>query len=351
MQETKTGRVLVMDFGLARSMESEGLTQTGALLGTLEYMSPEQSMGKTLDQRSDIFAVGLIFYEMLTGKTPYKADSAMASLMLRNQERAVPVAQLDSSVPEALSDIVSKCLERQLENRYQNVQEILHDLEAFQGARPTLASVSLPAVVAAPSKAAFPWKWVGIGSLALLLVGGGVAFRLKVPSALKGPHAPISVLVADFTNHTGDPVFDNTLEPMFNVALEGASFINAYNRGNARKLAQKLPNPTDKLDEQPARLVALSQGISTVISGEISRRGSKYSVSALALDAATGNTLAKAEATADSKDEVVATVPKLAAPIRAALGDTTPEAAQLEHAGGAFTAASLEVVHQYGVGM
>src|SRR5580704_3350780 len=88
MQEAKTGRILVMDFGLARTIGGDGMTQTGALLGTIEYMSPEQSMGKTLDQRSDIFAVGLIFYELLVGKTPYKADTAMASLLRRNQERA-----------------------------------------------------------------------------------------------------------------------------------------------------------------------------------------------------------------------------------------------------------------------
>ena len=147
MEEAKTGRILVMDFGLARTMGGDGMTQTGALLGTIEYMSPEQSMGKTLDQRSDIFAVGLMFYELLVGKTPYKADTAMASLLRRNQERAVPAAELDASVPKALSDIVSKCLERDLEHRYQNVQEILHDLDAFQGARPTLASISLPPVV------------------------------------------------------------------------------------------------------------------------------------------------------------------------------------------------------------
>jgi tetratricopeptide (TPR) repeat protein len=353
MQETKTGRIVVMDFGLARSMESEGMTQTGALLGTIEYMSPEQSMGRTLDQRSDIFAVGLIFYEMLTGKTPYKADSAMASLIRRNQEQAVPVAQLESSVPKVLSDIVSKCLERHIENRYQDVQEVLHDLDAFQGARPTLASISLPATVATPSKSAFPWKWVGICSLALLLVGVGVgvAFRLKGPSAAKGPHAPISVLVADFTNHTGDPVFDGTLEPMFNVALEGASFVNAFNRGDARKLAQQLPHPTGKLDEQPARLVAVSQGIGAVVTGELSRRGDKYSLSATALDAVSGNVIANTEVTAANKDEVLLAVPKLVAPIRKALGDTTPESVQLQAAGGAFTASSLEAVHEYGVAM
>jgi serine/threonine protein kinase len=89
MQE-RTGRILVMDFGLARSVESDGMTQSGALLGTIEYMSPEQAMGKHLDARSDLFTVGLIFYELLTGKIPYKADTAMASLLKRNQERGTP---------------------------------------------------------------------------------------------------------------------------------------------------------------------------------------------------------------------------------------------------------------------
>ena len=351
MQETKSGRVLVMDFGLARSVESEGMTQSGALLGTIEYMSPEQSMGQTLDQRSDIFAVGLIFYEMLTGKTPYKADSVMASLLRRNQERAVPVAHLDSSVPEALSDIVAKCLERDLAHRYQNVQQILADLDAYQGARPTLASVVIPSPVAAkPAGLAIPWKWAAGGLAALLLIAAGVAFRL-MNSKPKAAHAPVSVLVADFTNYTGDPIFDGTLEPMFNVALEGASFLNAYNRGSARQLAQKLPHPTDKLDEQSARLVAISQGLGAVVTGSLSQRGDGYKLSVEALDARTGKSIATAEVNASTKDQLLLDVPKLAAPIRKALGDTTPESVQLTAAGGAFQAASLEAAHQYGVAM
>jgi len=133
--------------------------------------------------------------------------------------------------------------------------------------------------------------------------------------------------------------------------LEGASFINAFNRGEAHKLAQQLPHPTDKLDEQPARLVAVSQGIGAVITGELSQRGDKYSLSVTALDAVSGNVIAKGEATAANKDEVLLTIPKLVAPIRQALGDTTSESAQLQAAGGAFTAASLEAVHEYGIAM
>ncbi|MGH7487837.1 MAG: serine/threonine protein kinase, partial [bacterium] len=142
IMQNQQGRMLVMDFGLARSIESEGMTQTGALVGTMEYMSPEQAMGGELDQRSDIFALGLIFFELLTGKMPYKADTALASLLKRNQERAIPAVDLDPAIPQGLSDIVSKCLERDLNQRYQTVQEILDDLDAWQGKRPTSASLS-----------------------------------------------------------------------------------------------------------------------------------------------------------------------------------------------------------------
>ena len=158
------------------------------------------------------------------------------------------------------------------------------------------------------------------------------------------------MLVADFTNHTGDPIFDDTLEPMFNVALEGASFINAYNRGTAHNLAKKLPHPSDKLDEQSARLIGVSEGLAAVVTGSLSLRGDAYKLSVEALDARTGNSIATAEINAVTKDKLLLDIPKLAAPIRKALGDTTPVAAQLA-VSGPFTAASLEVVHLYSIAM
>src|SRR5262249_39033505 len=147
------------------------------------------------------------------------------------------------------------------------------------------------------------WKYTAIAAVVLLIAVAAIGLPRKYFSGAgtKVAHQPVSVLVADFTNHTGDPIFDDTLEPMFNVALEGASFINAFNRGNARKLAAQLPHPSDKLDEQPARLVAVSQGINAVITGELGRRGDSYNLSATALDAATGNVIAKAESTAANK--------------------------------------------------
>jgi len=126
------GRVVVMDFGLARLLESPGMTQTGALVGTLEYMSPEQALGETLDQRSDLFAVGLIFYELLTAKSPYKADTGIATLVKRTRESAVPVSQVDPTVPKSLSMVVARCLERDPNHRYASAQELLDTLAAWQ---------------------------------------------------------------------------------------------------------------------------------------------------------------------------------------------------------------------------
>jgi serine/threonine protein kinase/tetratricopeptide (TPR) repeat protein len=344
-----SGRAYVMDFGIARSAYLPGMTQTGALIGTPEYMSPEQAKGEKLDERSDLFSLGVIFYELLTGSSPYYSDTPLATLWKRMQEKAKPLTEIDPAIPKEISDIVAKLLEIEVANRFQTAGELAWRLESWLGiSNPALTATSTIAL--SPPKSSFSWGWVAAG-VALLLTAGGVAIWLARPAKPKVAHTPVSVLVADFTNHTGDPIFDGTLEPMFNVALEGASFVNAYNRGSARKLAQRLPNPSDKLDEQPARLVAIGEGVGAVVTGELSRRGDQYTVSATALDAVTGNVIAKSEVTAANKDSVLLSIPKLAAPIRKALGDATPESVQITSAGGAFQSASLEAVHQYGIAM
>src|SRR6266581_4226587 len=256
MQSTQ-GRIVVMDFGLARNVEAAGMTQTGALVGTMDYMSPEQALGKDLDQRSDLFALGLIFYELLAGKMPYKSESAVASLLKRTQERAVPVLTHDPTIPTVISNAVSKCLERDLNLRYHTASEILADLEAWQGGR-AAATLSFPSVGIWAQE-----RWMRAVLAILLLaavVFAGVMLRGRIAKSAPVANKSVTVLVSDFTNHTGDPIFDDTLEPMFNLALEGASFINAYSRGTARNLAKQLPHPSDKLDEQSARLIGVSQG-------------------------------------------------------------------------------------------
>ena len=340
------GRVLVMDFGLARTVEGEGMTQTGALVGTMEYMSPEQALAQDLDQRSDLFSAGLIFYEMLTGQMPFRADSALASLIRRTQERASPISSHNASFPQNLIFIVSKCLERNPAARYQTAKDLLAVLDAWDGKR-AAGAIAFQSVQ--PWAQDIPWPKIGVGAAVLILAVLGFQFRDRMFAPTS--HAPISVLVADFQNNTSDSLFDGTLEPMFNVALEGASFINAYDRGSARQLATKLPNASGKLDEDAARLVAVNQGLAAIVTGSLKTHGTGYGLSVKAIDAVSGKTLAADDLTAANRDQLLLDIPKIAAPIRKALGDTTPQSVQIEKAAGAFTTSSLPAVHQYGVGM
>lgn len=341
------GRVCVMDFGIARSAYLPGMTQTGALLGTPEYMSPEQARGEKLTQQSDIFSMGVIFYELLTGKSPYHSDVPLATLWKRMQERPAPPTAVDPSVPQELNDMVMKALEIEPEKRFASAREMAQSLEIWLG--PSAGGSTT--VLQAPPRSTAYWKWTAAG-MAVLLVAAVVFFRFRKPALPKAPHAPLSVLVADFNNYTGDPIFDDTLEPMFNVALEGASFITAYNRGQARTEARQLqPKSSGKLDEQTARLVAISAGVGAIVTGSLSSRDNGYQLSVEAIDASSGKMLASASMTAANKNDLLLDVPKLAAPIRKALGDATPESAQLAATQGAFASSNLEAVHQYGVGM
>jgi serine/threonine protein kinase len=167
----KTGRVYVMDFGIARSLVTPGVTQTGALIGTPDYMSPEQAKGQTLDVRSDLFTVGIIFYEILSGQSPFEADTTMGKLWKRTSEPARPLGELDKTIPQPLSDIVTTCLQIDPTKRFASAQEIVQSIEAWQG--PGAGTrVVIPGQGKLPSYA----KWV---ALAIVLGAAAAGFALR----------------------------------------------------------------------------------------------------------------------------------------------------------------------------
>jgi len=288
MQE-KSGRILVMDFGLARSLESDGMTQSGTLLGTIEYMSPEQAMGKQLDARSDLFTLGLIFYELLTGKIPYKADTAMASLLLRNQERAVPVAELDSSIPKGLSDIVSKCLERDLAQRYQSVQAILADLDAWQGKRVVSASVvtqSPQTVVVQVGGRNAAWKWIGAAVVAIALAGGGWLLNGKLGgkplrnAAVSGPQVSLAIL--PFRNGSGDAKLDwlgGTLADTLSAEVGQSPQLRTISSDRVRQILSDLRIPAgNDIDTASMTHIADFTSADTMVSGQYVKFGEQIQI-------------------------------------------------------------------------
>jgi tetratricopeptide (TPR) repeat protein len=335
------GNIVVMDFGIAHSDQAQAVTKTGALVGTPEYMSPEQAQGENVDGRSDIFSLGLIFYEMLTGKLAFHGDTMLETLFKRTHQRAIPPAEIEHSVPKGANDIVVKCLEIGLEGRYQSMTEVLNDLETFDPSKKVGAAFHAKARL---RKVAPYRNWAVGAALVLVLSIAGFLLRNRFVPAPVAAHAPVTVLVADFSNHTGDPIFDGTLEPGVKLALEGAGFITAYDRSQLRALGAQ-PS-SGRLDETAARQIALGQGLGVVVSGSLERQGSGFMLRIKATQAVTGDTLWSSEDTASNKDQVLFAAGKLAGRVRSALGDDTSESAQ-QFALETFTAASLEVVHEY----
>jgi tetratricopeptide (TPR) repeat protein/predicted Ser/Thr protein kinase len=323
---------LIMDFGISASADEAA---SGGIIGTLEYMAPEQGTGGAVDSRADIYALGMILHEMLAGPRPATATTArerIDAMKQRTTEGVPPVRSLEATIPAALDAVVARCLERDPAARYQTSNELVAALDQLDE---NGELIPVKRVVDTRLLAAVVMVAVGI-------VGGIWWYaRSLVPVA---PHEPVSVVIADFQNNTSDPAFDHTLEPMVRLALEGAGFISAYDRSRIRSTFA-VPPPA-KLDAEAARLFASKQGVGVVLSGSIDRRGSGYEISFDAAQTVTGKVVASARGRASNKDEVVGAATKLVSTVRKRLGDETSQSAQL-FAMRSLSASSLAVVSQY----
>lgn len=351
---------LIMDFGIARSTgrpmggsvpgqttivsdlrraldAPADATVLGAVVGTVGYMAPEQARGQTVDQRADIYALGLIIYDMLVGGSrAERAGGAMVELQVRMQVAPPAVKSFVPEMPDAFDAVVSRCLEPDPAKRYQTTGELAAALAALDdhGHRRRVART-------VDSRVAAAVLTVGLAAL------GGTWWFTGGP-AVPEKHEPVSVLIADFQNLSQDPTFDGTLEPVARVALEGAEFISAYDRPNFRRSFGT--RPPEKLDEQAAQEIAIKQGVNVILSGSVHRAGSAYVVSMKAMHGVTGNVIATVTDTASGKDQVLGVATRLANDIRRELGDNTSDEAQ-RFAMDTLSATSIEAVHDYAEGM
>jgi tetratricopeptide (TPR) repeat protein len=359
-------QAIVMDFGIARSTSQGGAvpsssaagallapdvakalldeqmthaaaTVAGAVVGTVEYMAPEQARGQQVDQRADIYAFGLILYDLAVGRRRAEhAPSAVAELRKRMEEAPPPAKSLVPEIPESLNQLISRCIEPDPAARFQTTAELreaLGRLDDRGEPLPIQRVFGMRAAVAA------------LGLFMALLVG---TWWFSRGPAVPVQHDPVSVVIADFQNGTSDPAFDRTLEPMLKLALEGAGFISAYDRtAIARTLGVR---PPEALDDMAARELAVKQGLGVVLSGSVSRAGNGYTVSMKATQAVTGDVIANAEERASSKDRVLAVATDLATRVREALGDETSDSAQ-RFAMETLSATSLDVVRDYAAAM
>jgi tetratricopeptide (TPR) repeat protein len=329
---------LLMDFGIARSTTGATInTMPGSLIGTLDYMAPEQARGEPTDERTDVYAFGLILYELLAGGRPrYSAEGGLSGLIQRLEKGPPPLKSLQPDIPPALDRIVSKCLQPAATARYASAAEMLSDLETLdEQGRARIAPRVLTTwhrltamVVVGAALIAATWY----------LAGGGGG-----PTPAPPPRAALPILIVDFENRAGDAVFDGALEQSLSIAMEGAPFITAFPRRDAAVMVRDLKLGT-ALDEKRGRLVATSVGIPVILAGMIERSGSGYRVAVRTLAPDKPEPVSQAEATASDKAQVLGAVARVAEDVREALGDTTPSSSQQAET---FTAGTLDAMRSY----
>ena len=355
------GRVVIMDFGLARSLQGDGMTQTGMMIGTMEYMSPEQAMGKELDARSDEFAVGLILYELLTGFMPYQADSAIASLVKRTQEQVVPLVKVDSTIPAELSDIVCRCLERDPQQRFASVEEFAQELEIWQGKRPR-AGQSLPGrptAKPAPSPVkGLPVKWIGVAVGVVVLAVGGLVGRHYLTStsgksaAVQGP--TMSLAIVPFYNASGDSGLSwmgASIAEALSSDIGQSPHLRSVSAGRLQQVLQDLGvSSQSQMDLSTLKRIAEYTNADTIVYGQYARMGDATRITATVHDLKNDRDITLNSDVPNEKD-LLASLEKLAGDLREKLAANPEMLKELEGHSQHVTTKSIPALRAYDEGL
>jgi eukaryotic-like serine/threonine-protein kinase len=332
---TTRGHAKVLDFGLAKmgsqtgqNAEAPTLSVTvthGGVVGTVAYMAPEQARGDTVDHRADIWALGLVLYEMAKGTRPS------------------PAVRLSVDEWPELEPIIAKCLETAPELRYQYASDIRRDLERLKEntgrLRPPSAGV---AAFATWRKMILPVAVVAAG---LATVG---YFTLRRTSTLTDKD---TIVLADFTNMTGDTVFDGTLRRGLSVQLEQSPFLSIVPDEQVQQTLQMMGQKPDvKLTGQIAREICQRSGSVAVLEGSISQIGTQYDVILKAVNCSSGISLASTEARAADKDHVLDGLGTAASDIRKKLGESLATVKKFDVPLEQATTRSLEALQAFSSG-
>jgi eukaryotic-like serine/threonine-protein kinase len=392
---TASGRAKILDFGVAKitaasparvpagrdeklAMDDQSYATGGWALGTMPYMSPEQALGKPLDERSDLFSFGVTLYEMVTGQMPFQGDTTGVLFVAIVQGAPVPATTYNQNIPAELQQIIDKCLAKDLYARYQNASEIRTELRKLLEAPRTsgaageraeareAAVASAGSAVVLPQAAPFPQrksdsvratstnrpprKWMAAAVLvAALLVAGGLYWKVHKKAGLSDRD---TVVLSDVTNSTGDPVFDDTLKMALIVDLNQSPFLNVLPESKVAdtlKLMTRVVNA--KVTPEIAKDLCQRAGAKAFIAPSIASLGSEYVVGLKAERCDNGAALAEQLATAATKEEVLDALGHATAKLREQMGETLTSVQKFDVPLEEATTPSLDALTAYSQGL
>lgn len=359
---TKFGSAKVLDFGLAKfSPVAEGgvstmptatedflLTSPGATVGTIAYMSPEQARGEELDARTDLFSFGAVLYEMVTGRMAFPGNSAAVIYEAILNRAPIPVTQANAVLPPELERIVSKALEKDRRLRYQSAAEIRTDLQRLK--RDT-DSGHTPAVRATMPPQVRRYKWAMMVGTALVVIGLAIGGWLYHPSRAHVLSETDTVVIADFSNSTGDAVFDDTLKQALGVSLRQSPFLSVLSDERIGATLRLMTKPTSTpLAPDIAREVCQRVGSKAYIAGSIANIGNEYVVGLKAVNCQSGDTLALKQVQAAAKEKVLDALGDAATKLRTELGESLSSVQRFDTPMEQATTPSFDALKAYSLG-
>jgi tetratricopeptide (TPR) repeat protein len=353
------GIVKVLDFGLAKLVEAPSTTDAstrvaigttpGVVMGTTRYMSPEQVRGLDLDARTDIFSLGIVIYQMAAGHAPFDGATTSDVIAAIIHHEPPPLAQLSADVPHELERIVTKALAKDPDERYQVVKDLLLDLKALQ--RERLTDTSTSTARQAPPGVKRGGRLIGWIGAAIVVVAVLVAvffFSGRGASALTERD---TIVLADFVNSTGDPVFDGTLKQGLAVQLGQSPYLNIYSDDRVREALRFMGrSPDDRVTRDVAREICQRQGLKALLAGTIAGLGTHYVVTLEAVNAQTGDTIAREQVEAESKEQVLRKLGDAASMLRNRLGESLASIEKFDAPIEAATTSSLEALKAFAIG-